>query len=34
VRGADALHGVRMRWGDVLENAGVFSAACGVQLIQ
>jgi uncharacterized protein YjbI with pentapeptide repeats len=34
VRGADALKGVRMRWGDVLENAGLFSAACGVELIE
>jgi hypothetical protein len=31
---SDALHGVRMRWNDVLQNAGVFSGACGVQLIE
>jgi len=25
---------VRMYWSDVLENADLFSAACGVQLLQ
>jgi uncharacterized protein YjbI with pentapeptide repeats len=34
MRGADALQGVRMYWSDVLENADLFSAACGVQLLQ
>jgi uncharacterized protein YjbI with pentapeptide repeats len=33
VRGAAALRGVAMPWGDVLANAGVFAAACGVRVL-
>lgn len=32
-RGVRELKGVRMPWADVLENAGVFAAACGVQTL-
>jgi uncharacterized protein YjbI with pentapeptide repeats len=32
-RGVESLRGVRMRWADILENAGVFAAACGVQVL-
>jgi uncharacterized protein YjbI with pentapeptide repeats len=33
-RGADRLDGVRMPWADVLENAGLFAAACGVRVLE
>jgi uncharacterized protein YjbI with pentapeptide repeats len=34
VRGAGGLRGVRMPWTDVLEHAGLFAAACGVQVLE
>jgi uncharacterized protein YjbI with pentapeptide repeats len=34
IRGAEALRGVRMPWPDVLEHAGLFAAACGVQVLE
>jgi len=32
IRGATGLNGVTMRWDDVVANAGVFAAACGVRM--
>ena len=32
IRGAANLGGVRMSWDDVLANAAVFAAACGVRV--
>jgi uncharacterized protein YjbI with pentapeptide repeats len=34
VRGAERLDGVRMPWADVLQNAGLFAAACGVRVLE
>lgn len=34
IRGATGLRGVSMAWGDVLANAGVFAAACGVRVTE
>ena len=33
LRGAAALRGVAMPWGDVLQSAAVFAAACGVRVL-
>ena len=33
LRGAEALRGVRMPWGDVIDNAGLFATALGVEII-
>jgi uncharacterized protein YjbI with pentapeptide repeats len=33
VRGADALRGARMPWGDVVENAGLFASAVGIEIV-
>jgi uncharacterized protein YjbI with pentapeptide repeats len=33
LRGAEALRGVRLPWNDVLENAPLFAAALGVEVI-
>ena len=33
IRGAQSLRGVRMPWPDVLEHAGLFAVACGVQVL-
>jgi hypothetical protein len=33
VRGVEALRGARMPWNDVLENAPLFAAAIGVEVI-
>jgi uncharacterized protein YjbI with pentapeptide repeats len=33
LRGVEALRGARMRWADVVENAPLFAAAMGVELI-
>ena len=32
-RGLEQLHGVAMPWTDVLANAGLFAAACGVEVL-
>jgi len=32
-RGAEALKGVRMPWNDVIENAALFAAVVGIQLV-
>ena len=32
ILGADSLRGLRMPWGDVLEAAGVFAAALGIEI--
>ncbi|MEA2168919.1 MAG: hypothetical protein QOF76_2219 [Solirubrobacteraceae bacterium] len=34
VRGAEKFEGVRMPWADVLQNAGIFAAACGVKVLE
>lgn len=34
VRGVDALRGVRMPWQDVVENAALFAAAAGVEIVE
>jgi uncharacterized protein YjbI with pentapeptide repeats len=33
LRGVEAFRGVRMPWNDVLENAPLFAAALGVEII-
>ena len=33
LRGASELRGVRMPWNDVLQHAALFSAACGVEVV-
>jgi uncharacterized protein YjbI with pentapeptide repeats len=33
VRGADALRGARMPWGDVVENAVLFATAVGIEIV-
>jgi uncharacterized protein YjbI with pentapeptide repeats len=33
VRGADALRGARMPWGDVVENAVLFATALGIEIV-
>jgi hypothetical protein len=33
LRGAEALKGVRMPWNDVLENAPLFAAALGLEIV-
>lgn len=33
LRGAEALRGVRMPWGDVIDNAGLFATALGVEIV-
>jgi uncharacterized protein YjbI with pentapeptide repeats len=33
LRGAEALRGVRMPWSDVLENAPLFAAVAGVEIL-
>jgi uncharacterized protein YjbI with pentapeptide repeats len=33
VRGADALRGARMPWGDVVENAALFASVVGVEIV-
>ena len=33
VRGVEAFRGVRMPWADVVEHAGLFAAACGVDVV-
>jgi uncharacterized protein YjbI with pentapeptide repeats len=33
LRGAEALKGVRMPWSDVLENAPLFAATLGVEIV-
>lgn len=33
LRGVEALRGARMRWNDVLENAPLFAAALGLEII-
>jgi uncharacterized protein YjbI with pentapeptide repeats len=33
LRGADALHGARMPWSDVVENAGLFAAVVGIEIV-
>jgi uncharacterized protein YjbI with pentapeptide repeats len=33
LRGGDALRGVRMPWNDVLENAPLFAAVAGVEIV-
>jgi uncharacterized protein YjbI with pentapeptide repeats len=33
LRGADALRGARMPWGDVVENAGLFASALGLEVV-
>jgi uncharacterized protein YjbI with pentapeptide repeats len=32
--GVEALRGARMRWNDVLENAPLFAAAVGIELVE
>jgi uncharacterized protein YjbI with pentapeptide repeats len=34
VRGAEALRGVRMPWNDVIENAGLFAAVAGIEIVE
>ena len=33
LRGAEALRGVRMPWNDVLENAPLFAAVAGIEIV-
>lgn len=33
LRGAEALRGVRMPWGDVIDNAGLFATTLGIEII-
>ncbi|WP_411277555.1 pentapeptide repeat-containing protein [Gaiella sp.] len=33
LRGAEALRGVRMPWGDVIDNAGLFATALGIEIV-
>jgi uncharacterized protein YjbI with pentapeptide repeats len=33
LRGGDALRGVRMPWNDVLENAALFAAVAGIEIV-
>lgn len=33
LRGANSLRGVRMPWTDIVENAGLFAGACGVDVL-
>lgn len=33
LRGAEALAGARMTWGDVVENAALFAAAVGIEIV-
>ena len=33
LRGVEALRGVAMPWGDVLQHAAVFAGACGVRVL-
>jgi uncharacterized protein YjbI with pentapeptide repeats len=32
-RGAEALRGARMPWNDVIENAGLFAAVVGIDVV-
>jgi len=34
LRGVEALHGARMPWADVLENAALFASALGVEILE
>ena len=34
VRGVEALRGVRMPWQDVVENAALFAAAAGIEIVE
>jgi len=34
VRGAEALRGARLTWNDVMENAGLFAAALGIEVVE
>ena len=33
VRGADALRGARMPWNDILDNAALFAAVVGIEIV-
>ena len=33
LRGAEALRGMRMPWNDVLENAPLFAATLGIEIL-
>ena len=33
LRGAGTLRGIRMPWADIVENAGLFAGACGVEAL-
>ena len=33
LRGVEALRGVRMPWGDVLENASLFATVLGIEIV-
>lgn len=33
-RGAEALKGARMPWNDVIENAGLFAAIAGIEIVE
>jgi hypothetical protein len=33
LRGAEALRGMRMPWNDVLENAPLFAAVVGIEIV-
>jgi uncharacterized protein YjbI with pentapeptide repeats len=33
LRGVERLRGVRMPWGDALENAALFATALGIELV-
>ena len=33
LRGAESLRGARMPWNDVLENAPLFAAAVGIEIV-
>ncbi|HEX6461426.1 MAG TPA: pentapeptide repeat-containing protein [Thermoleophilaceae bacterium] len=33
LRGANSLRGIRMPWSDIVENAGLFAGACGVDVL-
>jgi uncharacterized protein YjbI with pentapeptide repeats len=34
VRGAEALRGARMPWNDVIENAALFAAVAGIEIVE
>jgi uncharacterized protein YjbI with pentapeptide repeats len=33
LRGAEALRGARMPWGDVVQNAGLFATSLGIEIV-